>query len=304
MISPYRGRFAPSPTGPLHFGSLVAAAASYIDARAAGGEWLVRMEDIDTDRTQRGAAERILEDLEHFGLEWDGPVLRQSERRQVYEVAFEGLRKAGLVYPCSCSRKQAADQAANAGGPVRRYRGACAAGLPSGRTVRSWRVRVGAEPVCFEDRLQGLYCQALAAEAGDFVLLRADGPFAYQLAVVVDDAAQGITDVVRGADLLENTPRQIYLQRQLRLPVPRYLHIPVATGRSGLKLSKQTKAPPVRRERAGSQLWAALAFLNQDPPAGLEREHPGTVLRWAIQSWRLDRLPAAQTLPQPACVEA
>jgi glutamyl-Q tRNA(Asp) synthetase len=292
------GRFAPSPTGPLHFGSLVAAAASYLDARSQGGSWIVRMEDLDAGREQPGAADRILADLEFFGFEWDGPVWRQSERTEAYREALERLRAAGRAYPCGCSRKE------TAGAP---YPGACARGLPEGKTARSWRVRVNGARIEFRDRLHGPQLQDLEAEAGDFVVFRADGQFAYHLAVVIDDAAQRVTDVVRGADLLDSTPRQIHLQRLLDLPEPRYLHVPTATDSRGAKLSKQTRAPALERGRAAALLQAALRFLGQQAaPPELERAPAKELLRWAIGVWSPERLPpvmsrtAAEVLDTPA----
>ena len=257
----YRGRFAPSPTGPLHFGSLVAAVASYLDARAHQGEWLVRMEDVDVPRTVAGAADTILRDLEHFGFRWDGPVMYQSQRTEAYRDALERLRVAGLVYPCGCSRKEIEGE---------RYPGTCAQGLPPGKVARAWRVRVSGE---------------LTETVGDFVLLRADGFFAYQLAVVVDDAAQGITDVVRGADLLDSTPRQIYLQGLLGYPTPRYMHVPVVLAADGQKLSKQTGAEALDRDKTPELLWAALAFLRQGPPNDLNRATVPEIWRWAVAHW-------------------
>ncbi|MFN3325600.1 MAG: tRNA glutamyl-Q(34) synthetase GluQRS [Bryobacteraceae bacterium] len=288
----YRGRFAPSPTGPLHFGSLVAAAASYLDARSRGGAWLVRMEDVDLPRVQPGAAELILRTLERFGFEWDGGVMYQSERTGAYREALDRLRAAGQAFPCGCTRKEVSEAG-------QRYPGTCRAGLPRGRTARAWRVWAGEETMYFEDRLQGRQWQNLAEEVGDFVVLRADGLFAYQLAVVVDDAAQGITDVVRGADLLDSTPRQIRLLRLLGFEIPRYLHVPVALNREGQKLSKQTLALAVDPAAAGSQLAAAMTFLGQDPPAGLERAGAKEILRWATEAWDARKIPAVQAMPAP-----
>jgi glutamyl-Q tRNA(Asp) synthetase len=283
-VNVIRGRFAPSPTGPLHFGSLVAAAASYVDARAAGGVWIVRMEDLDQERVQPSAADNILATLERFGFEWSGPVMWQSQRTEAYREAFARLDTAGFVYPCGCTRKEI-------GGP--RYPGTCAQGLPAGRTARAWRVRAAAAPIEFVDRVQGAGSQNLAETSGDFVVRRADGLFAYQLAVVVDDAAQGITDVVRGADLLEETPRQIYLQQLLGVATPRYLHVPVATDAAGVKLSKQTRAPALDSRRAAEQIVAALRFLGQRPPKGLESAPPTEVWKWAERNWRVAAIPKA-----------
>ncbi|HUP97547.1 MAG TPA: tRNA glutamyl-Q(34) synthetase GluQRS [Usitatibacter sp.] len=258
----YVGRFAPSPTGPLHFGSLVAALASHLDARAAGGRWLVRIEDVDTPRTVPGAADAILRTLEAVGLHWDGEVVWQSKRTPLYEAALERLRAAGHVYGCRCSRREIADSGL-AGlegtiypGTCRRLRLASAPGLAE-RMIAPDRV------VAFEDRACGRVSQNVAGEIGDFVVRRRDGLIAYQLAVVVDDAEQGVTDVVRGADLLLSTPRQILLQRALGIPAPRYLHVAVVTNAAGEKLSKQTAAPPVEAADASASLARALQFLGQ-----------------------------------------
>ncbi len=271
----YIGRFAPSPTGPLHFGSLVAAVASYLDARAHGGQWLVRIEDVDTPRCVPGVDADILRTLEAFGFEWNGSVLYQTARIQAYREALDRLRREGRAYPCSCSRKEI-------GNPV--YPGTCRSGPVDLGKPLAWRVRVDPIVVSFEDRALGIQQQNLAEEVGDFVALRSDGLFAYQLAVVVDDAAQGVTDVVRGADLLDSTPRQIWLQKLLGFPVPRYLHVPVATNAAGEKLSKQTLAPPLNVADAGTQLRAALRFLGQDVPveAGFNVRE---TLAWASARW-------------------
>jgi glutamyl-Q tRNA(Asp) synthetase len=256
----YAGRFAPSPTGPLHFGSLVAALASWHDARAAGGRWLVRMEDLDAPRTQPGAAEDILRTLQSLGLHGDGPVLFQSTRSMDYEKAIQSIKTH--TYWCGCTRREIADSSLGlAADGAQIYPGTCRNGLPPGREPRALRVRVPDEVISFTDRVQGRIEQNLAREVGDFVLHRADGQFAYQLAVVVDDAAQGITDVVRGADLLDSTARQIYLQRLLGLPTPRYLHVPVAVNAAGEKLSKQTGATPIDPK---TDVPRALAFLGQN----------------------------------------
>lgn len=244
MGTPYIGRFAPSPSGPLHAGSLVAAVASYLDARAHGGMWLIRIEDIDEGRAVAGAAEQILETLRAFGMESDGEVVWQSRRKDLYQAAFDQLD--AHAYPCGCNRREIADSRIGVGSDgAALYPGVCREGLPPGRTARSLRVRVpepGHDIITFLDRLNGEMRQQLASESGDFVLRRADGYWAYQLAVVVDDALQGITDVVRGADLLDSTPRQVYLQHLLNYPTPRYLHVPVVKNDAGEKLSKQTGA--------------------------------------------------------------
>jgi glutamyl-Q tRNA(Asp) synthetase len=257
----YVGRFAPSPSGPLHFGSLVAALASWLDARAARGRWLVRIEDLDAPRTQPGAADEILRTLERLGLHWDGEVLYQSRRTGLYRDALERLRDR--TYWCSCSRREIADSSLGlAADGAQIYPGTCRGGVAQGKTPRALRLKA-AGAVEFIDRVQGPQAQILERDVGDFVLERADGQFAYQLAVVVDDAAQGITDVVRGADLLDSTPRQIHLQRLLGLPTPRYLHVPAAVNAAGEKLSKQTGAQPVDVNRKTHELRRALAFLGQ-----------------------------------------
>jgi glutamyl-Q tRNA(Asp) synthetase len=292
----YRGRFAPSPTGPLHFGSLVAALGSYIDARAHGGEWLVRMEDLDPPRTAPGAAADILRTLESLGLHWDDAILRQSERGDAYQAALAELERRGATYPCACTRREIGDAALAGIDGSLVYPGTCRNGLAAGRNARATRVRVDDAAIEFDDTVQGQMRQELAADVGDFVLRRADGLFAYQLAVVVDDAAQGITDVVRGADLLDSTPRQIYLQRLLGVPTPRYLHLPVATNAAGEKLSKQTRAPPIDRARPGAALLAALDFLGQRPDARLASVPPADVLAAAISRWDRGLIPRVRAL--------
>jgi glutamyl-Q tRNA(Asp) synthetase len=254
----YIGRFAPSPTGPLHMGSLVAALASWLDARAAGGRWLVRIEDLDRPRCVPGAAQAILDDLERLGLHWDGEVVYQSARTDLYRQAIDRLRRD--TYWCGCTRREIADSSlglASDGAHI--YPGTCGAG--TARAPRALRLKTSSAVIAFEDRVQGPQQQVLERDIGDFVLHRADGPFAYQLAVVVDDAEQGVTDVVRGADLLDSTPRQIYLQRLLGLPAARYLHVPIAVDARGEKLSKQTGAAPI--DATVGTLRKALRFLGQ-----------------------------------------
>ncbi len=292
---PYRGRFAPSPTGPLHFGSLVAAVASFLEARRAGGAWLVRIEDLDREREIAGAADEILRTLERFGLHWDEPVLRQSSRLALYEEAFAALGRAGALYACGCSRSEIADSSVHGiEGPV--YPGTCRAGLPAGRAARASRMRVTDTAIEFADSWQGPVRRRLETDYGDFVVRRADGFFAYQLAVVVDDAAQGITHVVRGADLIESTPRQIFLQQRLGLPTPAYAHHPVATDASGGKLSKQSAAAPVNPDDPGPALHRALAFLGQTPPGELAGGGLEGLWRWALDRWDPARVPAVRTV--------
>src|SRR5579862_3191331 len=280
----YVGRFAPSPTGPLHFGSLVAALASWLDCRRAGGRWLLRMEDLDRPRVIPGAADAILRQLEAFGLVWDGPVIYQSARLHLYQDA---LRKLGArSYPCACTRGELEDSALAIDGS-RIYPGTCREGIPAGKSARAVRVRTDAATIRFSDRVQGEIAQSVEAEVGEFVLLRADGVFAYQLAVVVDDGAQGVTDVVRGADLLDSTARQIHLQRLLGVATPRYLHTPVATNSAGEKLSKQTHAA----DAGPDDIPAALEFLGMAVPAGLVADE---LLEWAASHWDPARIPRAR----------
>ncbi len=281
------GRFAPSPTGPLHFGSLVAALASWLDARAANGRWLVRMEDLDGPRVQPGAADEILRALERLGLDWDGEVTYQSGRTPGYREALERL--STHTYWCGCTRREIADSSlglASDGAAI--YPGTCRRGLPPGKPPRALRLRVDASKIEFVDRVQGRREQVLSRDVGDFVLYRADGQFAYQLAVVVDDAAQGVTDVVRGADLIDSTARQIFLQRLLGLPTPRYLHVPVAVNAAGEKLSKQTGAEPLDLSRPEQALRRALAFLGQSGD-----------LAQARQSWNPRLIPARLAAAPP-----
>jgi glutamyl-Q tRNA(Asp) synthetase len=288
----YRGRFAPSPTGPLHFGSLVAAVGSYLDARAQGGEWMVRIEDIDTLRTVPGAADNILRTLEAFGFAWDGEVVYQSARANLYQAALEKLRDQHLIYPCACSRKEIADSSTvGIDGLV--YPGTCRAGIHlSNKTARAWRVQADENFNKFNDLLNGDVTQNIAKEIGDFVVWRVDDLAAYQLAVVVDDAAQGITHVVRGADLIASTPRQIYLQKLLQLSTPQYLHLPVVLHSDGEKLSKQNGATAIDTRQALPTLRAALKFLGQPLP---ETELTLDEL-WhrAIAHWSRSNIPHAQ----------
>ena len=278
------GRFAPSPSGPLHFGSLLAALGSYLSIRRQGGIWRLRIEDLDPLRTVPGSEDELLRTLERLGLEWDGPLLRQSERSAAYEVALEQLATQGVLFPCSCSRKEILASAPHAGeeGPI--YPGTCRAGLRAGQKARALRLRVDASPIAFVDALYGPCQQNLAEDVGDFVLKRADGLFGYQLAVVVDDGASGVTEVVRGADLLASTPRQIYLQRLLGLPPPAYLHLPLALGDDGEKLSKRHLRYALPDD-PGRALYGALTFLGQAPPPELRGAPPVELLVWAIANF-------------------
>jgi glutamyl-Q tRNA(Asp) synthetase len=278
----YRGRFAPSPTGPLHIGSVTAALASFLDARASGGAWLVRMEDLDPPREVAGAADDILRTLERLGLHWDESVVYQSQRIPAYQAALDSLRTAGVIYGCRCSRQDLV------GADI--YPGACRSLNLSHDGPVALRCAVPAQPFQFSDRLQGPYAQNLARDVGDFILRRRDGYFAYQLAVVVDDSWQHITDVVRGIDLLDSTPRQLYLQHQLGLTVPRYAHIPVITNMAGQKLGKQQLATAVDGSQASAVLLTALTYLQQEPDPRLAGETVENLLAWAIDNWTPARL--------------
>lgn len=291
----YIGRFAPSPTGPLHFGSLVAAVASFLDARAHDGIWLIRMEDVDSTRCKAPFADDILRALAGFGLVGDREVLYQSRRTIRYQAALDQLSASGRVYACACSRREVADSTVDGiDGPV--YAGTC---RDKGLTAEGNALRVRTAPgeICFTDRVQGRCCQSVNSEIGDFVLKRRDGLFAYQLAVVVDDADQGVNHIVRGADLIDSTARQIHLQRLLGLPTPEYLHIPVVTNAAGQKLSKQTLAPAIGAADACRLLRDALAHLGQSlqGPAYFAYATPAELLAIAAQSWKVDRIPKHRT---------
>jgi glutamyl-Q tRNA(Asp) synthetase len=296
------GRFAPSPTGPLHFGSLVAALASYCDARAQGGRWLVRMEDVDTSREQPGAADGILATLALLGMTSDLPVVKQSARTALYEQALATLVARDVVFECACTRSELALAATASSVPDERvYPGNCRHGIAperAQRAARALRVRVDGAEIEYIDRVQGPQRQALASVAGDFVVRRSDGLFAYQLAVVVDDAAQGVTSVVRGADLLPVTPRQILLQQHLGLPQPQYLHVPVAVNAQGEKLSKQTGAQALAGNPLAS-LRAAWTFLQQPEPAAATTSLDAFWTH-AAQAWSVTHIPRVTELPCPA----
>ena len=283
----YRGRFAPSPTGPLHLGSLVSALASWLDARAAGGAWVIRIEDLDPPRVVHGAALDILQTLARCGLESDEPVMFQSARGALYEAALSQLQKQGLIYGCACSRKDIDDIIEAHGGTAGVYPGTCAVGAGPDKPIRAYRLRVPDQTLGFVDRVEGEYAQHLKRDVGDFVVKRIDGLWAYQLAVVVDDGAQRITDIVRGADLLDNTPRQIYLQRALGLPTPRYLHLPLVLNADGQKLSKQTGAAAIDRTAPLRELQRAAQHLGLGMPEAASIDE---FLAHATEQWRLRQL--------------
>ena len=284
------GRFAPTPSGPLHFGSVIAAVGSYLDARRCGGRWLVRIDDVDRSRAVAGADTAILATLERLGFVWDDAPVRQREQSAAYAAALDRLRADGRVYGCACTRSMLAGAPRAADGAVR-YPGTCRAGLPPGVAPRAWRFRVPPGVVTFDDRVQGPQAEDVADAVGDFVLRRADGLFAYQLAVVVDDAAAGITDVVRGIDLMPSTMRQICVQQALGVPTPRYAHLPVAVNAAGQKLSKQSLARAVDAFAPAQLIVDALACLGQAPPSALARASLHEVWQWALAHWSMDRVP-------------
>ncbi|MGV6808535.1 MAG: tRNA glutamyl-Q(34) synthetase GluQRS [bacterium] len=296
VSSIYRGRFAPSPTGALHFGSMVTAIASYLDAKAHQGKWLLRIEDIDTTRTQLHAVNDILYGLERFGLYWDEAITYQTQRLALYEAALAAL--GDYVYPCSCTRKQLLrDTGITQGAFGYIYTGRCRQGMLLADKPRfSYRLKTHNTPVCVQDTLQGDLCQSLESELGDFILKRTDGLFAYQLVVVVDDAEQGITHIVRGMDLWDNTPRQAYLQQLLGYPQPQYVHIPVATYANGRKLSKQNRATPIHHEVPLVVLHRVLQFLGQQPPALQDFATLDDLWQWAIIHWRLSAIPQQKAI--------
>jgi glutamyl-Q tRNA(Asp) synthetase len=300
------GRFAPSPTGPLHLGSLVAALGSYLFARSAGGLWLMRMDDLDTPRVVPGMAGDILATLEALGFQWDGEVVRQSWRTESYQAALEKLERMGMVYPCGCSRAEIAriGSAPHGREDELRYPGLCRDGLPAGKMPRAIRVRVSDDPVAFMDGIMGELSENLAQSCGDFIVKRADGPFAYQLAVVVDDAEAGVNQVVRGADLLLSTQRQIHLQRLLGYASPEYFHLPLVTAPGGAKLSKRENAVSLAEGRdlereGGALLSAALRFLGQEAPASMEGASPPEILAWGAAHFDPAAIPC-----QPAPLES
>lgn len=282
---PVVGRFAPSPTGDLHFGSLVAAVGSYLEARSAGGSWLLRIEDIDPPREVAGSARRIIDDLGRLGLVPDGPVLFQSNRLEAYQGAVDQLLEKGLAYPCGCSRKDLSESG--------RYTGTCRNGIPGGRTPRAIRFRVEPGVCVFKDKLQGPVSDSPADISGDFIIRRADGLFAYQLAVVIDDEFQGVTQVVRGADLLDSTSRQICLQKALGFDPPDYMHLPLVISADGKKLSKRLRTDPVKTREPAIAVTQALRFLGQDPPVGLSLND---LWKWAIEHWNYELIPHTRAI--------
>jgi len=292
------GRFAPSPTGALHTGSLVAAVGSYLMAKQGGGRWLLRLDDLDSQRQVHGVSDDIMRTLESFGLLWDGTVAFQSRHLNEYQHYFELLQQAGDVYPCCCSRKEIA-RSASAPHPDDegiRYPGRCRGGVTAGSVIRSWRVRVPEEKICFSDLRRGWCCQGLSAASGDFVLRRGDGEFAYQLAVVVDDYLAGVNQVVRGDDLLASTHRQIYLQRLLGFSQPDYCHLPLVAAPDGSKLSKRDHLISYQlgnvAGKESSLLFAIIRFLGQNPPPELAECSCSDILQWSVIHFKALHLPA------------
>ncbi len=293
-MSEYRGRFAPSPTGLLHIGSLYTAVASYLEAKSQQGVWIVRMEDLDPPRCKPGASEHILHTLESFGLFWDEEVVYQSRRYHLYQDAFDALKSQQLIYPCYCSRRQVHDEALGMGVDGFIYSGRCLAlsdtKQDSLQKSPAWRFKVKNQSIEFDDAIMGLYQQNLASDIGDFILLRADGFWAYQLAVIVDDEEQKINHIVRGKDLLVSTPRQIALQNALDFNMQQYAHLPLLTNHLGQKWSKQTLAPALDekdKERLLRQVFQYL-YLPEPPDNSMTVEN---LLSWAVAKWSMGRLP-------------
>lgn len=298
----YRGRFAPSPTGPLHFGSLIAAVGSFLQARAQQGEWWLRIENIDPPREATGAIDAILHCLEAHGLTWDGEVQYQFHRQERFAAALDEIQQIGRLYVCSCSRQQIADATGQSCGPLI-YPGTCRQKKPFGHGPYTKRVNTQNSVIQFKDTIQGKQYVNLEKESGDFVLQRRDDLYSYQLAVALDDAEQGMTEVVRGSDLLDSTPRQIFIQQLLGFSPPRYTHLPVAVdSATGQKLSKQTRAPALINSQATQNLWKVLEFLGQQPPPELRQTSVKELLSWAIPHWQLTAVPrcAAIKIEPPA----
>lgn len=294
----YQGRFAPSPTGPLHFGSLIAATGSYLQARHQNGLWQLRVEDIDPPREVEGATKSIIHMLDTYGFEWDGEILYQSQRLELYQEYLELLLKDGLVFPCSCSRKDITERQKQTKSNV--YPGTCRNQKHNPHNQFAYRIYAHQGNVSFNDGIQGQQLFSLANEIGDFVVKRADGFYSYQLAVAIDDAITGITEVVRGSDLLDSTPRQIHVQHSLNLSTPRYMHLPVATNARGQKLSKQTFAQPLNKENSIETLWQVLQVLGQSPDTELKTASLDELWQWAISHWDVEKIPRKMSFVYPA----
>lgn len=290
--NPPIGRFAPSPTGPLHFGTLLAALGSYLAAKQSGGQWLMRVEDLDLPRVIAGSADSILLLLDQLGFEWDGPILYQSQRFERYQDILDSLRYKGFLFDCSCSRREVLASAPHPGeeGPI--YPGTCRNGPRGTRSQHAVRLRVDGQSVTFTDQVFGCQSQNLEEQVGDFILHRSDGVFAYQLAVVVDDIDTGVTQVVRGADLLSSTARQIYLYQCLQSAAPEYLHIPLAFGEDGKKLSKRNGSNGIiDRDNGARMIWQGLDFLGQQPSSDLHGCSSAELLHWGIENFQSHKIP-------------
>jgi glutamyl-Q tRNA(Asp) synthetase len=293
----YRGRFAPSPTGPLHFGSLVAAVGSYLQSRSQNGRWFLRFDDLDLPRNQAGATDAILRSLHSYGFEWDGEVYYQQNNIDHYQAALDTLLDHDMCYRCVCSRKTVQQAMQQQQREV--YPGSCR-NLRLQDAKAAIRICAPAEAIQFLDTVQGNFSQQLAQDVGDFIIRRADQIFAYQLAVVVDDHIQAISEVVRGADLLDNTPRQIYLQRCLKYKTPDYVHLPIAVNHAGQKLSKQTDASAISDNNISATLYQALKFLGQNPPESLQFEFHRAVWQWAITNWKIVQVQMSSSVTSSA----
>jgi len=292
----YVGRFAPSPTGPLHFGSIVAAFGSYLDARHKKGKWLLRIDDLDIPRLQAGATDKILLALEKFELHWDGEIIYQSQRHAAYQAAEHTLKSSNLLFPCYCPRKFVTGK---------RYPGTCRQKRLDADRQHAIRIKAGADIYTVDDLIQPEFSQNLQEDVGDFILKRADGLYAYHLAVALDDAYQGVTHVVRGVDLMDSTPRQIYLQQQLGLTTPVYAHLPLAVSPSGQKISKLTMAEDVLLlARPATILFNCLQFLGQNPQDGLLQASLNEIIDWGIANWQLSNVPKLRTITAPALFQS
>ncbi len=288
-MSDYCGRFAPSPTGDLHLGSLVAALASYAEAKKQQGRWLLRIEDIDMPRTEAGADQRIIDALAQFGFVWDGDIRYQSQHISEYQAALEQLKQQDRVYPCACKRKPLRRYNEAKQLPLGLYPGFCRHARIDTDKPHSWRIKVPQIPLTFQDSLCGAQTENLSQSCGDFILKRTDKLFSYQLAVVVDDAAQAVTDIIRGQDLLDSTNRQQHIQQCLEIPEPRYAHIPLVKDNRGRKLSKQNHAPALDLTKPTLCLWQALDYLRQSPPESLKTASLDTIWQWLWQHWDINK---------------
>jgi glutamyl-Q tRNA(Asp) synthetase len=288
-LNSYRGRFAPTPSGELHFGSLITAVGSYLDARSCGGEWMIRIDDLDPPREKLGVADAILTTIEAYGFERDGEIVYQSKQHECYQAALEKLHRKDLLYYCNCSRKEL-DARCKRGQYGAIYDGMCIDKGLGDDILNSARIKV-AGVINFEDRIQGTITQDLPKEVGDFILFRKGGIYAYHLAVVVDDYEQGITDVVRGYDLLGLTPQQIFLQNQLGIMTPNYSHLPLVLGSDGKKLSKSSLASSIDEDRPVPTIWQALKFLGQNPPQDIKNSTTNIIWKWATENWSFEDVP-------------